>query len=212
MRQLNEQPTSAPDLLLIAYRALSPGEQEQAFELLSKARLQRLAGEESEFGQLLKALQRVAEIVGEAPGIEDYKRVRAQLRESGEELPPPSHIQKHFNGSWHLAKEAIGLAESNTPRLIEARFAKRKLGKIWRYTDASLQEAITKCVAGIGHVPQVAEFEYWRQRELELAKAQGQELHLPSVTPYRRRWQTWEKALSSFGYSVDEINGRLERS
>jgi hypothetical protein len=211
MRQDNENPTSAPELVLVAYRALSASEQEHAYGLIAEARVQRLAGEESEFGRLLRALQRVAEIVGEPPGIEDYKRVRAELRTAGEELPPPAHIQRYFNGSWHLAKEALGLADTNTPRFIEARFAKRKLGKVWRYTDATLKEAVANCVAEIGHVPQVAEFEHWRERELELAKAKGEELHMPSSTPYRRRWGTWEKALSSFGYSEDAINGRLER-
>jgi hypothetical protein len=58
----------------------------------------------------------------------------------------------------------------------------------------------------------VAEFEWWRERELELARAQGDDaLHLPSPTPYRKRWETWEGALLHFGYTADEIAERLEQ-
>jgi hypothetical protein len=60
--------------------------------------------------------------------------------------------------------------------------------------------------------PQVAEFEWWRQREPELAAAQGDDtLHLPSQSPYRKRWGSWEGALLHFGYSAAEIAERLEQ-
>lgn len=211
MSEDTEQATPAPDLLLVAYRALSSSEQEEVFELINGARLRRLAGENSEFGQLLASLKTVADALGEAPGIDDYKRIRRALEAEGQTLEPVSRILKHFNGSWHLAKEALGLSESSSARKIEARFAARKRGKVWRYTDARLREVVGECVAAVEHVPQVAEFDHWRHRELELAKARGQELHLPSASPYRRRWGTWEKALRFFGYSEAEIAGRLER-
>jgi Homing endonuclease associated repeat len=212
MSEVIEQATSAPDLLLVAYRALSASEQERAFDLINAARVKRLAGENSEFGRLLASLKTVADLLGEAPGIDDYKRIRRQLEAEGEVLEPSSRILKHFNGSWHLAKEALGLAEVTTTRRIEARFeARKKRGKVWRYTDARLKEVIAECVAAVGRVPQVAEFDHWRHRELELAKARGQELHLPSASPYRRRWSNWEGALRFFGYSEAEIAGRLER-
>jgi hypothetical protein len=202
---------SAPELLLIAYRALGPGEQDQAFDLINRARVERLAGEDSEAARMIKSLCRVADLLGEAPGIEDYKRIRRELQADGEQLQPTSRILKHFDGSWHLAKEAIGLAETNTARRIESRFAQRRLGKIWRYSEQSLRDALAACVTDLGHVPQVAEFEHWRHRELELATARGDELHLPSATPYRRRYGNWEKALLTFGYSIAAINGRLEQ-
>jgi hypothetical protein len=212
MRQVIESNlTPAPELLLIAYRALSPSEQEQAYELIHNARLQRLAGDDSEAGRMISSLKRVADLLGEAPGIEDYKRIRTELANDGEQLEPVSRIVKHFNGSWHLAREAVSLVEINTPRRIEARFAHRRLGKVWRYTDESLRECVQRCASEIGHVPQIAEFDHWRHRELELATARGEDLHLPSAGPYRRRWGTWAAALSAFGYSDDEIQGRLER-
>jgi hypothetical protein len=208
MRQV--RPTTAPELLLIAYRALSPSEQERAFQLIHEARVQRLAGEDSETGQMLRCLRRVTELLGEVPGMDEYKRVQKALAAEGEHLEPVSRVYKHF-GSWHLAKEAVGFSETTTARKIDARFASRKLGKVWRYTDATLRDALSRCVNELGHVPQVAEFDHWRQRELELAQARGEDPHLPSATPYRRRWGTWEKALLSFGYSQAEIDGRLER-
>src|SRR5215211_3802844 len=93
---------------------------------------------------------------------------------------------------------------------IEERFRKRRLGKVWRYSDRTLKETLIQAVEEIGHVPQVAEFDWWRQRQLELASARGDELYLPSATPYRRRWRTWAGALRHFGYSEAEIQGRLE--
>lgn len=209
MRQVRV--TTAPELLLIAYRALDPSEQEQAYELIHEARVQRLAGEDSETGRMLRSLRRVTELLGEVPGIDEYKRVQKTLAAEGEQLESVSRVYKHF-GSWHLAKEAVGLSEITTARRIDARFASRKLGKVWRYTDQTLRDVLSRCTSDLGHVPQVAEFEHWRQRELELAQARGEDLHLPSATPYRRRWGTWEKALLSFGYSQAEIDGRLERN
>jgi hypothetical protein len=58
----------------------------------------------------------------------------------------------------------------------------------------------------------VAEFEWWRDREFELARAEGNDaLHIPSPTPYRRRWGTWEAALLHFGYTPDQVAERLEQ-
>ncbi|MGZ5323276.1 MAG: homing endonuclease associated repeat-containing protein [Solirubrobacterales bacterium] len=157
-----------------------------------------------------KNLTPARELLGQTPGIEDYKRVRLELQARGEELEPVSRITRHFHGSWHLAREALDLLEVSTPRRIEERFRKRQLGKVWRYSEENLRETLERAVDEIGHLPQVAEFEWWRQRQIELATAQGQQLHLPSPTPYRRRFGTWEKALGHFGYSPEEIVKRLE--
>jgi len=58
----------------------------------------------------------------------------------------------------------------------------------------------------------VPEFEHWRERELELARAEGNDtLQLPSATPYRRRWKTWEGALLHFGYTPEEAAQRYQQ-
>lgn len=208
---MSEVGTTAPDLLLVAFEALSADEQDEAFERLSAARLRRLAGEHSATETALASLRRVTVELGEAPSPDAYKEVRERLRASGEELEPLSRIIRHF-GSWRRAKEALQLSGETTPRRIEARFRSRRLGKVWRYTEKTLCEVLRRCAQDLGHVPQVAEFEWWRDRELELAAAQGNDaLHLPSAGPYRRRYGSWEQALLRFGYTPDEVAERLER-
>lgn len=76
----------------------------------------------------------------------------------------------HF-GSWKLAKEALDLSETETARRIEARFRFRKIGKVWRYTDEAFAEAMARCVADVGRPPRVAEFDWRRERELQLEGA-----------------------------------------
>jgi hypothetical protein len=99
------------------------------------------------------------------------------------------------------------------PRSIEARFAKRRLGKVWRYTEKTLGEVLRRAMSDTGRICQLAEFEHWRQRDLELARAPGEELHLPSAGPYGRRYGgTWKKALLHFGFTPDEVAERLEPS
>jgi hypothetical protein len=84
------------------------------------------------------------------------------------------------------------------------------MGKIWKYTEGTLRDTLAQCVEHYGHVPQVAEFDRWRDRVLELARARDNDiLHLPSATPYRKQWKTWEGALRHFGYSQEEIDRRL---
>jgi len=208
----NPVPTSGVDLLVVAFHALGDSEQTEALDRLQDARLRRVAGEESETARMISSLRRAAEALGHAPSPDEYKQIRATLTEEDVELEPFSRVVRHF-GTWRLAKEAISLSETTTARLIETRFASRRIGKVWRYTDETLRETLDRAVAAIGHVPQVAEFDWWRQRELELARARGEtNLHLPSATPYRKRWGTWEAALAHFGYSPEEIAARLERT
>lgn len=206
-----EQRTPAIAPVIAAFRTLTEAEQQEALRACQRVWIQRLDGDESETALMIRSLARVARELGRTPGIEDYKRVRAELVEAGEELEPTSRILRHFHGSWHLAREALDLTEIEKPRRIQERFAKRRLGKVWRYTEETMRETILRAAREIGHAPQVAEFEWWRERQIELAKARGEDLHLPSPTPYRRRYGNWENALRHFGFSDDEIAGRLER-
>ena len=99
------------------------------------------------------------------------------------------------------------------PSRVEQHVAARRLDKVWRYTEPTLRQAVVDCVAAIGRVPQVAEFEHWRRGALELRRAAGDDAaHIPSPTPYRRRYGTWEKALLKFGYTPDEVAERLEQA
>ncbi|MCA1706331.1 MAG: hypothetical protein LC808_24950 [Actinobacteria bacterium] len=76
----------------------------------------------------------------------------------------------------------------------------------------TLREVMLRAAEHWGRPPSVAEFAWWRERELELARAQGDPApHLPSDNAYRRRYVTWEGALLHFGFTADEVAIRLER-
>lgn len=49
----------------------------------------------------------------------------------------------------------------------------RRLGKVWKYTEPTLRDTLERCVEHYGHIPQAAEFDWWREREVQLSRAQG---------------------------------------
>lgn len=203
-------PTSAIELLSAMFVLLPTEEQDEAFERINLIRLRRLAGEESDTARLIRSLLRVVEVIGHAPSVDEYRAEQPKLIAAGEDVAPTSQQLWHF-GTWRDVREALEMSEVTTPRRIQARFDSRRLGKIWRYTEESLGDTLAHCVAHYGHVPQVAEFDRWRDHGLQKARAQGNDaLHLPSPGPYRRRWKTWEGALRHFGYTPEEIAARLD--
>jgi len=159
----------------------------------------------------LRSLQRVAQEVGRTPTAEDYREVQPRLAAAGEAVETFSRLYRFF-GSWPRAREALDLSGTprNTPRRIEARFRERRLGKIWRYDDDDLRDTLARAVEHYGYPPSTTEFDWWREREFALARTTGHtDPHLPSVTPYRKRWGTWEAALLHFGYSAEDVARRL---
>jgi hypothetical protein len=81
-----------------------------------------------------------------------------------------------------------------------------------RYSDETLRHTLARCVAALGYVPKIAEFECWRDEELQLAHRRGdRDPRLPSSSAYRRRWGRWEGALRALGYPEPAIEARLER-
>lgn len=203
--------TSAIHLVLATFEQLTGEEQEEAFANLAEMRLRKIAGEDSEFGRHLRSMRRAAEHAGRVDlSVDEYRTAYVQLKGvEGDEVIEINKVIAYF-GRWSHAKEALDLSATTTPLKIEARFRSRSVGKVHRYRDDVLGEVLLRCAEEIGHPPLVIEFENWRYRELELAKARGEELWLPSASPYRRRWKTWEGALAHFGFSEAEIAGRLE--
>lgn len=204
--------TSGADLLVVAFRSLAPGEQDEVFERLRHVMTVRDAADESVMGRCLRSLLRVAEHIGGVPSVDDYRQVSKALRAAGEDVESFNQLYKHF-GSWPRAMQALELSETTTPERIQARFAARKVGKVWRYSPERLREVLLNAAAHWGRPPSVAEFEHWRERELEVLRATGDpEAHLPSSSPYRRRYGTWEGALLHHGFTTDEVALRLEQS
>jgi hypothetical protein len=201
--------TTTTDLLVVAFGALAPEEQDEAFVKIAAVRLERLAGEEDETAHFLRSLQRVQQVAGAELTADVYRVRRAELCANGHDVAELNAVIRHF-GSWRQAKEALELSGTTTPRKIEARFRSRLVGKVHRYREETLRETLECCAADLGHVPLIIEFEHWRQRELELAKAKGRELFLPSDSPYRRRWGSWEDALLHLGFTSEAIAERLE--
>lgn len=101
---------------------------------------------------------------------------------TGEPVETFSQLYRFF-GSWSRAREALDLSDTrNTPRRVEARFRQRKLGKIWRYDDDDLRDALLRAVEHYGHPPSTTGFDWWREREFELARGTGHEdPYLPSA-------------------------------
>ena len=207
--------TSASALLAVLFENLQADEQEEAFALITELRLRRLAGTDGEIARFINGLVLVQQqVVGEL-SVDDYREWQPKLKAQGRDVPPLSQVTKFF-GTWRLAKEALSLSENETPLKIEARFRSRRVGKVHRYRDETLRETLLACSEFLGYPPLVAEFEAWRYRELELAKARGEEISLPSASPYRSRFGGWEKALLHYGFSQEDIDGAheagLERS
>jgi hypothetical protein len=201
--------TSVIDIISIVFAALTPEEQDEAFACINKMRLKRIADDEGETARHIRSLLRVAEHVDGDLTPDTYKAARRELIAAGEDTLDINAIIRYF-GTWRTAKEAIGLTEVASPLRIEARFRSRLIGKVNTYREEALREALERCTEALGHVPLIAEYEHWRYREIELAKAKGEELWVPSDSPFRRRWGTWEQALEHFGYEEERRLARFE--
>jgi hypothetical protein len=205
-------PASGADALFVLYEALSPEEQDVAYQRIYEVRLREQKVAETELQKHVRSLRRVADALGHEPGVDEYRHVSRTLIAEGEDIESFGNLYKFFGCSWPRAREALQLSGETSVRGIEARFRNRKLGKIARYTEDVLKDTLERAVAHYRRPPTSEEFAWWRDRQLELARAQGEEYpHLPTDNPYRRRWKTWEGALLHFGYTPEEVALRLEQ-
>lgn len=213
--------TSPVDLMAVLFANLAPAEREAAFQRIAAMRAEYLAGHESDTRRMIRSLRRVGEVAGVMPPtLPLYRKVAPRLIREGEDIATPTALYEHFDRTWAKAVEALGLSETDSPRRIEARFRSRETGKVWRYTERQLAETLDRCSAyfvarfglpaGARYAPLVAEFDHWREREHELARARGDHAYqLPSSSPYRRRYGDWETALQHFGFTSDQLAERL---
>ncbi len=114
--------TSAVDIVVVAFSALEPEAQEEAYARVTHARVTRLANAEGETARMIRSLRRVADVSGGELTPDIYRRARRTLMGGGEEIAEFNAVVRHF-GSWRTAKEALGLAKGTTPMKIEARSA-----------------------------------------------------------------------------------------
>jgi ABC-type multidrug transport system fused ATPase/permease subunit len=204
-------PTPATDALLILFSALDEAEKQEVVERIATTRAIHAVGEASASTPFISSLRRVAEFIGHEPTVDEYKDACAALRERGEDIKGFSAVVRHF-GTWRRAKEAMDLSTLTSIRNVEARFRHRRVNKIWRYSEETLRETLARVVEYYGGIPTIQEFDAWRQRELRLAAAEGNDaMQVPSTRPFRERYRGWEKTLLHFGYPPTEIAKRLER-
>jgi hypothetical protein len=216
---------SAVDAMVVLFNALPDTDRQEAFRRMSQLHARAEAGEESDTDRMIRSLNLVAQAVGKDAvdvTITDYRTQVPLLREAGEDIVPFSELYAHFDGRWSHVTLALELAEVETSRKIEARFLSRRLGKIWRYTEDQLADTLEQCsfyyvvtyrlAEDARYAPLVSEFDHWRAREFELARARGDlHFHLPSASPYRRRYGDWETALMHFGFTPDQVAERHAR-
>ena len=205
--------TSAIDVLLVTFSALTNDEQEAAFARLSELRLQRLAAGEGEMARHIASLRKVAEHVGRPDlSVDEYRDAYKQLNAAGDEDVIELNKLIRFFGRWSSAKEALDLSATNTPLKIEARFRSRITGRPRQFREDELRQGLNDCANELGRVPLSAEYREWRQKEIELAKARGEDARLPSYEAFWRRYGDWDSALIHFGFDRDEVYARLERN
>ncbi len=203
-----ERRASAVDLLVIAFAALAADDQDEGFARISDVRLQRLAQEEGETAEYLRALRRALALSDGELTPDGYMRIQKELAANGEHLPNMSRLVRHFD-SWTRAKEALALGEVTTVDKIEARFRSRVAGRP-HFSADELADALRRCVAAVGRVPLLSEYDAWREKELALLRLRGEIAHVPSTASFRRRHRSWPKTLEAHGFSTEEVYTRLE--
>lgn len=175
----------------------------------------RLMGRQRTFRlpELEEALKRCVDDLGRIPLLSEYDEWRqrevALERARGEARRVPSAaVFRRRHGTWEGALIACGYSSEDVYVRLEPRPERRsRLAKVDRYSEATLRDTLERCARDLGRPPLVEEFDEWRQREL--SRTRSRNVLLPSNSPYRRRWGTWERALLYFGFTPEAIAERL---
>jgi DNA-directed RNA polymerase specialized sigma24 family protein len=214
-RPVPERPVRGPtpiDTLLRVFSSLTAEEQDSALIRLNDIRLRQSAATDTGMERHLRSLQRVADYIGHVPNVAEYKQASTELIAAGEAVESFSRLYRYFGSWWAQVQEVLDLAETTTARGIEARFRNRRVGKTWRHTHQSLRHAIHTAAEYWGHPPTAAEYGWWRQGQMELAKAtKADEPLIAHARTYSRRWGSWEAALLHYGFSPEQVAERLCR-
>jgi Homing endonuclease associated repeat len=158
--------------------------------------------------ELAAALKRCSEAVGRAPLVSEYETWRRKeltlqrTRGNHPRVPCPESFRRRF-GTWEKALWAHGFTAADLQWRLESPERSAERVKVWRYTDDSLAAALKTCARTLGRVPRVEDYARWRRQ----ARKDGSDV--PTDSPFRRRFGTWERALKHFGFSDAEIAARF---
>lgn len=198
----------------LAKEALSLSEIEPAERIAARFRARRV-GKTHNFNEdaLRAALAACSAFLGRPPLVAEYEAWRARELELAHErgdrdfaLPSPGTFRKRYK-TWTATLVHFGYSPEEIYVRLEPQGSRRdSLKKIDRYTDETLGKVLLRCARDLGHVPLVEEFDAWRTREIN--RTRSKKFALPSNSPYRRRWGTWEGALLHFGFTQAEIDAR----
>ena len=199
-----------------AKEALSLSEIEPADRIAARFRARRVGKMHSFTEEALRAaLAACSAFLGRPPLVAEYEAWRARELELAHErgdrdfaLPSPGTFRGRYK-TWTATLLHFGYSPEEIYVRLEPQGSRRdSLKKVDRYTDETLGEVLLRCARELGHVPLVEEFDAWRTREIN--RTRRKKMMLPSNSPYRRRWGTWEGALLHFGFSKAEIDARRE--
>ena len=202
--------SAAVSAVLAAYNTLSPEDRDRFFDEIRQLRLESLAACDPDAARYLASLMKVGEHLGAMPTSESYKQAHSELLAADEEVLHVSSIIRYY-GSWRMAKEALELSGYYNARQVEARFRRRRTRQPRYAREDELRAALHSCVADLGRAPLIREYEDWCDHQRDQARARGEELWLPSVSTFRRRHKTWEKALLHYGIDLRSVYARLEQ-
>jgi hypothetical protein len=163
--------------------------------------------------ELRDALGRCVSELGRVPLVAEYDNWRtkelALARTRGEQgRVPGAEAFRRRHGGWEKALLACGYSTAEVYIRLEAPDRRPRLAKVWRYGEETLGEVLRECARDLGHAPLVEEFQAWRLARLERTGARA--VGLPTDSPYRRRFGSWEGALRHFGFTDEQIRERLK--
>lgn len=197
-----------------AKEALSLSEVTTALKIEARFRSRQMGRQRTfRLEELEEALKRCVDDLGRIPLLSEYdewrQRELALQRTRGEVRRVPSTgVFRRRHRTWEGALIACGYSPEDVYVRLEPRPERRsRLAKVDRYSEATLRDTLERCARELGRPPLVDEFEEWRQRELKRTRANT--VLLPSNSPYRRRWGTWERALLHFGFAPEAVAERL---
>jgi len=196
-----------------AKEALGLGDGTTVQKIEARFRSRRLGRPQFSADELADALRRCVAEYGRVPLLSEYEEWRlkelALMRARGEIARcPSSACYRRRHKSWEKALLAHGCSpDAVYVRLEPSPERRSRLAKVDRYSDATLRDTLLACASAVGHAPLVHEFENWRTGELKRRRSRS--IVLPSDSPYRRRFGSWENALKHFGFSDEEIEARL---